>query len=109
MHGTVITSNWVDFGDFNGTNFTKNGICAISYDSTNPPTRVDRPQYEAIVRRCLPVRAGTITDAWNSNYEQLGGFWGLQWHELYQKMAVVPYLTTPPTPQPVLIDTNMTL
>ena len=62
------------FGDFNGTNFTKNGSCAISYDSTNPSTRVDRHQYETIVRWCLPVQAWTITDAWNRNYEPFGRF-----------------------------------
>ena len=74
MHGTEITRNWVDLGTSMARTVHKNGSCAISYDSTNPLTGVDRPQYDAIVRRYLPVHAGAITDAWNRNYEELDGF-----------------------------------
>ena len=74
MHGTEIMMNGVDLGASMARTVQKNGCCAITYNYTNPPTSVDRPQYDAIVCRCLLVHAGAITAAWNSNYEELGGF-----------------------------------
>ena len=58
-------------------------------DSTNPPTSVERPQYDAIVRMCLSVHIGAKTDAWNRSYDEWGGL-GASMAQTVQKMAVVP-------------------
>ena len=76
MPGTEIMMNGVDLVASMARTVQKNGSYAMTYDYTNPPISVERSQYDAIVRRCLPVHAGAKTDAWNRNYDEWGGFGG---------------------------------